>query len=61
VVTMKVEKTVLRLNIKKTGSGTYYVPSLSMKNLKMLNEKHKCCHFPRKWRLALDGSALVLE
>ena len=61
MVTTKVEKTVLRLNIKKTGSGTYYVPSLSMKNLKALNEKHKFCHFPRKWRLALDGSALVLE
>jgi len=58
---MKSEKTVLRLNIKKTASGTSYVPSLSMKDLEALNEKHRHCHFPRKWRLALDGSALILE
>jgi len=61
VVTMKSEKTVLRLNIKKTASGTSYVPSLSMKDLEALNEKHRHCHFPRKWRLASDGSALILE
>lgn len=58
---MKGEKAVLRLNIKKTGSGTYYVPSLSVRDLKALDEKHKRCHFPRKWRLVLDGSALILE
>jgi len=59
VVTM--EKTVLRLNIKKTASGTYYVSSLSMRDLESLNEKHGHCCFPRRWRLALDGSALILE
>jgi len=60
-VAMKSEETVLRLDIKKTGSGTSYVPSLSMKSLKALDEKHKRCSFPRKWRLTLDGSALILE
>lgn len=57
---MKREKTVLRLDIRKTGSGTYYIPSLSMKSLKALDEKHKRCSFPRKWRLSSDGSALIL-
>jgi len=61
VVTTKIEKAVLRLSIKKTGSGTSYVPSLSMKDLEALDEKHRRCRFPRKWRLSLDGSALILE
>ncbi len=60
MATMKSEKAVLRLNIKKTRSGTYYVPSVSMKDLEALNEKHKRCSFPRKWRLSSDGSALIL-
>jgi len=61
VVTMKSDVTVLRLNIKKSSSGTSYIPSLSVRDLRALDELHKRCHYPRKWRLALDGSALILE
>ncbi len=59
-VALKREHTVLRLAIKKTASGTYYIPSLSMKRLKALDAQHKRCCFPRKWRLSSDGSALIL-
>jgi len=52
---------VLRLNIKKSSSGTFYIPSLSMRVLLALDELHRHCHYPRRWRLALDRSALILE
>jgi|GEM_PF-2237171 len=46
----------LRLKIDKTQSGTYYIPSLSIKKLRTLSKAYK-----RRWRLTKNGKTLVLE
>jgi len=46
----------LRLKIRKSKNGTYYIPSLSMKLLKLLDKKGK-----HKWFLSKDQENLYLE
>ena len=46
----------LRLKIGKTASGTYYIPSLSIKKLRGLSKQHK-----RRWSLSNDGETLIIE
>lgn len=46
----------LRLRIRKSKNGTYYVPSLSMKTLKLLSKEGR-----RRWFLSKDGESLYLE
>ena len=46
----------IRLKIRKTESGTYYIPSLSSKKLKELSKKNK-----RRWSLSKNGENLILE
>jgi len=46
----------MRLKIRKTKSGTYYIPSLSIKELKRLAEKEK-----RRWYLSKDGKNIYLD
>jgi len=47
----------LRLKIRKTASGTYYIPSLSIKQLRQLNElKNK-----RRWEISKNGMNIYLE
>lgn len=46
----------LRLKIRKTKSGTYYIPSLSIKQLRTLSKTHK-----RRWRITKNEKTLVLE
>ena len=41
---------MIRLKIRKTKSGTYYIPSLSIKQLQKLSKKHK-----RRWALSKNG------
>ena len=38
----------LRLKIRKSKNGTYYIPSLSIKKLRMLDKKGKHNHEGRK-------------
>ena len=44
------------LKISKTASGTYYIPSLSIKKLKQLST----CYL-RRWRISKNGKTLILE
>ena len=46
----------LRLKIGKTASGTYYIPSLSIKKLRELSKQHK-----RRWSLSNDGETIILK
>jgi hypothetical protein len=46
----------LRLKIRKSRNGTYYVPSLSIKMLKQLDKKGK-----HRWFLSKDQENLYLE
>jgi hypothetical protein len=46
----------MRLKISKTQSGTYYIPSLSIKQIKKLAEKYK-----RRWSLKENKSGLYLK
>jgi len=46
----------LRLKIRKTASGTYYIPSLSIKQLRNLSKTHK-----RRWRITQNEKTLILE
>ena len=46
----------MRLKIRKTKSGTYYIPSISTRELNKLAEKPR-----RRWSLSKDGENLYLE
>jgi hypothetical protein len=46
----------MRLKIRKTKSGTYYIPSLSIKELRRLSKMNK-----RKWELSKDGKNIYLD
>lgn len=46
----------MRLKLRKTNSGTYYVPSLSLLELKRLASLRN-----RKWSLSKDGLSIILE
>ena len=46
----------MRLKIRKTKSGTYYIPSISIRELRKLAEKNR-----RKWNLSKDEENLYLE
>ena len=46
----------LRLKIRKSKNGTYYIPSLSMRKLRLLAEKGK-----RRWFLSKDQMNLYIE
>lgn len=46
----------MRLKIRKTASGTYYIPSLSIKQLKAMSTNQK-----RRWTLSKDQQNLYLE
>jgi len=45
----------MRLKLRKTKSGTYYVPSLSFLELKRLASKQR-----RTWELTRDGQSIIL-
>ena len=47
---------MMRLKIRKTKSGTYYIPSLSIKQLQKLSKKQK-----RRWTLSKNGENLIIE
>ena len=46
----------MRLKIRKTKSGTYYIPSLSIKELRTLSKKQK-----RRWTLSKNEQNLIIE
>jgi hypothetical protein len=46
----------LRLKIRKTASGTYYIPSLSKKQLRTLSKTYK-----RRWKISKNEQTLILE
>jgi len=46
----------MRLKIRKAKSGTYYVPSLSIKELRVLSKKKT-----RRWELSKDEKNIYLE
>ena len=46
----------MRLKIRKSKSGTYYVPSLSIKDLRKLSKKNR-----RRWELTKDEKSIILE
>jgi len=46
----------MRLKIRKTASGTYYIPSLSIKQLRTLSKTHK-----RRWRISKNEKTLTPE
>ena len=46
----------MRLKISKTQSGTYYIPSLSIKQIKKLATKHK-----RRWSLQENKNGYFLK
>ena len=46
----------LRLKIRKTKSGTYYVSSISIKHLRELASKPR-----RRWNLSKDEKNIYLE
>lgn len=46
----------LRLKIRKSNNGTYYIPSLSMKELRMLEKKGK-----HRWFLSKDEQNLYIQ
>ena len=47
---------LLRVKIRKTMSGTYYIPSISMKKLRDMSTKNK-----KRWTLSKDEKNLYLE
>jgi len=46
----------MRLKIRKTSIGTYYIPSLSIKQLRTPSKTHK-----RRWRITKNEKTLILE
>jgi len=46
----------MRLKIRKTASGTYYIPSLSIKQLRTLSKTHK-----RRGRISKNEKTLTPE
>ena len=46
----------MRLKIRKTKSGTYYIPSISIKELRNLSNKKK-----KRWTLSKDEKNIYLE
>ena len=46
----------MRLKIRKAKSGTYYVPSLSIKDLRLLSKMNR-----RRWELTKDEKSIILE
>jgi hypothetical protein len=46
----------MRLKIRKTASGTYYIPSISIKQLRDMSTNQK-----RRWTLSKDQRNLYLE
>jgi hypothetical protein len=52
----KTPSDLMRLKIRKTKSGTYYIPSLSIRELKRLAKKDR-----RRWELSKDGKNIYLD
>jgi len=46
----------MKLKIRKTASGTYYMPSISIKQLRDMSTKQK-----RRWTLSKDQKNIYLE
>jgi len=46
----------MRLKIRKSKNGTYYVPSLSIKKLRLLDKKGR-----HRWFLSKDQENLYIE
>ncbi len=46
----------MRLKIRKTESGTYYIPSLSIRKLRELTKLNR-----KRWSLSKDGKNIYLE
>jgi len=46
----------MRLKIRKTHRGTYYIPSISIKQLRDMSTKQK-----RRWTLSKDQKNIYLE
>jgi hypothetical protein len=46
----------MRLKIRKTASGTYYIPSISIKQLKKLSKLER-----KRWILSKDEKSIFIE
>jgi len=53
---MEYGKQQLRLTIKKSRNGTYFIQSMKMKELRRISKRHK-----RRWRLSDNEETLILE
>jgi len=53
---MEYGKQQLRLTIKKSKNGTYFIQSIRMKELRRISDRHK-----RRWRLSDNEETLILE
>ena len=47
---------IIRLKIRKTASGTYYIPSISIRQLRELSKLNR-----KRWSLSKDGLNLLIE
>ena len=46
----------MRLKIRKTSSGTYYIPSISIRKLRELSKLNR-----KRWTVSKDGLNIYLE
>ena len=53
---MEYGKQQLRLTIKKSSKGTYFIQSIRMKELRRIDRRYK-----KRWRLSDDEETLILE
>ena len=53
---MEYGKQQLRLTIKKSSRGTYFIQSMRMKDLRRIAKRHK-----KRWRLSDNEETLILE
>lgn len=53
---MEYGKQQLRLTIKKSSKGTYFIQSMRMKDLRRIAKRHK-----KRWRLSDNEETLILE
>ena len=53
---MTYDKQQLKLTIKKSKNGTYFIQSIRMKELRKISDKHK-----RRWSLSENEETLILE
>jgi hypothetical protein len=46
----------IRLKIRKTKSGTYYIPSISIRELRKLSKQNR-----KRWSVSGDGLNIYLD